>query len=171
MNVDGTNARPFIPPFPEEYTSHRRIPKWSADGAEVLYVEIDLKTEIREHPGGKKSIRIWYAGTFRLQILNKNNRSVRKLKIPTVWSLQSVAWMHRDKAVLFSAVPHRNEPLYEEVVQLYKYDIATDTIMQLTHDTIGSVDGDWVSDDPSTITQVSPKGKLSARWGELKKLH
>ena len=169
MNVDGTNPRPFIPPFPEKNTAHRSMPRWSPDGAHIMYSEIDLKTKILEHPDGSKSLERTYAGTFRIQILNINDRNVMKLRIPSDSFLQSVAWMDGDKAVLFSSAPFRDEPPYDEIFQLYKYDIATGAITQLTHDTRGIYHGDWVSDDPSAITPVSPKGKLPSRWGELKK--
>lgn len=169
VNVDGTNVRPFIPPFPEKNTAHRRIPKWSPNGAQIMYTEIDLKIEIHEHPGGGQSVGKRFAGTFRLLIRNINNRSVMKLRVPFDWQIGSVAWMHGNKAVLYSSLPYRNEPPYDGVVQLYKYDIATGSITQLTHDTSGSSNADWVSDDPSAVTSVSPKGKLPSRWGELKK--
>ena len=169
MNVDGTNPRPFIPPFPEKYTAHRRIPKWSPNGAQIMYMEIDLETEMHEHPGGGQSVSIRFAGTFRLQIMDINNRNITKLRISSDWLPRSIAWMHGNKAVLFNSAPFRNEPPYDGVFQLYKYDIATGAITQLTHGTRSSFDGDWVSDDPSAITPVSPKGKLPSRWGEVKK--
>lgn len=169
VNPDGTSPRHLVPPFQEEYTAKRKLPKWSPDGTQIMHTEIDLKTTIHHNADGAQSIGIRYTGTFRVQIFNIENGNVQKLNIPADWFTQSVSWMDGGKAVLFGSAEYRNAPPYDQVHQLYKYDIATSTITQLTHGTRNSIHGDWVSDNPSAITPVSPKGKLPTYWGELKK--
>ncbi len=155
MNVDGTDARPWIP---LNKTMVPYSPRWSPTGRHILYTETDLH---------KKDGLLRHAGTYRYIIRNADGSTPRRLAIPKNWTPGSVAWMNRSKSVLFSAIDfaHWDKPNHFE--QLYRYDIATKHIRQLTHGPGDKWGEDWVSG----AYAVSPAGKQSVRWGELKKAY
>ena len=172
MNTDGTNAGPLIPPVFPNYTLNRNRPRWSPDGQNVLYTETDRKREIIEKPDGSEGLRITWAGTFRYQIRNLNGNETQTLKIPSGWYPNSVAWMDGQKSVLFGAfVDYEHILDRDRWTQIYKYDIASGIITQLTFDHHNQMEADWVSNDGASVTSVSPAGKQSVRWGQLKKAY
>lgn len=173
MNADGTNARPWTPPIKPVRTVDRYGSRWSPNGQQILYAETDINVTYTELENGGLGISRRTKGTYRYIIRNLNGRTQR-LRIPENWVLSSVAWMDDGKSVLFSAFvdfDHRDEQNRTRWAQLYKYDIASGTITQLTHGRGSKWGVDWVRDDVSSVTSVSPAGKQSVRWGELKKTY
>ncbi len=156
MNADGTNARPWIPLNREIMPSS---PRWSPNGRHILYTETDLHFE--------NGILKRHAGTYRYMIRNADGDAPQVLAIPKDWTPNSVAWMNRGESVLFSAIKfaHWDNPNHFE--QLYRYDIATRKVRQLTDDPGDKWSADWLSG----AYAVSPAGKQSVRWGELKKAY
>ena len=157
MNADGTNARPWIRLNKTFYPSN---PRWSPNGRRILYTEADLR---------QKENGAWagHAGTYRYTIRNADGDAPRILAIPKDIMPGSVAWMNRGKSVLFSAIKfsHRKDPNHFE--QLYRYDVATRKVRQLTDSPGDKWRVDWVSGAHA----VSPAGKQTVRWGELKKAY
>ena len=157
MNADGTDARPWIP------LNKKMVPydpRWSPTGQHILYTETDLHFE-------KDGVRIRHAGTYRYMIRNADGSAPQRLAILKDWTPHSVSWMNRGKSVLFSAIKfaHWDNPNHFD--QLYRYDIATRKIKQLTDGPGDKWGVDWVSG----AYAVSPAGKQSVRWGELKKTY
>lgn len=170
MNADGTNARPLLPPITRKRTMDRGEPRWSPDGRQILYVERDAKVEIKEYANGSKDFLITGAGTYRYRIHNLNDGGTQTLEIPNNWMPHSVAWMRGQTSVLFCAYvdyDRRFDSNYWS--QVYKFDITSKTITQLTSDRGYKRGADWVSDDVPSVTAVSPSGKQALRWGALKK--
>lgn len=156
MNVDGTDARPWIP---VNKTMVPYNPRWSPTGRHILYTETDLRF--------KKNGLLGQAGTYRYMIRKSDGSTPQRLAIPKNWTPGSVSWMNRGKSVLFSAIDfaHWDDPNHFD--QLYRYNIATKHIRQLTRDPGDKWGEDWVSG----AYAVSPAGKHSVRWGELKKAY
>ncbi len=102
---------------------------------------------------GGRGIRIRSTGTYRYIIQNIDDGATRTLKIPENWFPSSVEWMDGQRSVLFS--------LYENVSKIYKYDLTTDEITFLTE----GANPHWNSGKLS----ISPLGKQSVRWAELKR--
>ena len=172
MNADGTNARPLIPPIIRKRTMDRRNPRWSPDGQQILHIEIDRIVTETKFPNGAISYGRRSAGTYRYRIYNLNDGGTQTLSIPEGWWPYSVAWMNGQKSVIFCAfVDFEHRLDHNRWTQIYKYDIASRTITQLTHDRGGKWGADWISDDADSVTSVSPTGKQSVRWGELKKAY
>ena len=161
INADGSNPRPWIP---LKKNVNRRMPRWSPDGQQILYIESDLN--IVEHD---KGILISPAGTYRYIIRNADGSGENILDIPKNWMPNAVSWMDNGKAVLicaFDDIDHLDDP--DRSMQLYRYDLATKEITQLTHDLEHKMNIDWISDRVYTVSQF---GKYPLRWGELKKTY
>ena len=172
MNADGTNARPLMPPIIQKRTMDRRKPRWSPDGQQILHIEVDKNVTEDIHPNGGIGFFIRTAGTYRYRIYNLNDGGTQTLKIPEGWWPYSVTWMNGQNSVLFCAfVDYEHRQDHNRWIQIYRYDIASGIITQLTHDRGNKRGADWVSDDASNVTSVSPAGKQSMRWGELKKAY
>ena len=160
VNADGTNQRPWIP---LKKNVNRGKPRWSPNGQQVLYTEVDLN--IVEHENG---ILIKPAGTYRYIIRNAEGGEEQILDIPQGWMPNSVSWMDNGEAVLicaFDDVDHLDDP--DRSMQLYRYDLATKEITQLTHNLEHKMNVDWISDSVYAVDFV---GKYPLRWGELKKI-
>ena len=157
MNADGTNARPWIRLNKTFYPSN---PRWSPNGQRILYTEADLRLKENGAWAG-------HAGTYRYTIRNADGGAPRILAITKDIMPGSVAWMNRGRSVLFSGIKfsHRRDPSHFD--QLYRYDIATRKVRQLTDGPGDKWRVDWVHGAHA----VSPAGKQSVRWGELKKAY
>ena len=166
MNADGTDARPWII---ERRNMLPGRPRWSPNGQHILYTETDLHIEEKIPENGGKGIQISPAGTYRYNIRNVNGGALQTLDIPKDWMPHSVAWMNRGRSVLFSAYDDfANQKDPNRSSQLYRYDLASQQITQLTHNLEAQWNGDWISDK---VYAVSPAGKYPLRWGELKKTY
>ena len=166
VNADGTNPRPWIP---LKRNVNRGKPRWSPNGQQILYTEADLHIIEKVNENGGKNISIRPAGTYRYIIRNVDGGGEKILDIPKGWWDHSVAWMDNGEAVLicaFDDVDHIRDP--DRSTQLYRYDLATDEITQLTHNLEYKMHVDWISDE---VYAVSPTGKYPVRWGELKKAY
>lgn len=145
VDINGDNPIPWTQPDPEKGTMHRFNPRWSPDGQQMLYTEMDVT-----------------AGTFRYIIQNIDDGATQILNIPDNWYPVSVNWMDGQRSVLFSAYDYDEfEKNRRSERKIYKYDIASEEITFLTE---GS-NADWHGGELS----VSPIDKQSVRWAELKK--
>ena len=167
MDADGANPRSLIKPVVDE-TMTRRYPRFSPDGMQCLYTEIDLIVEDKILPNGGINRSIRPKGTYRYKILNMNNGRSRTLAIPNDWLPFSVAWMHGTRAVLVCAiVSNKIGGETNRSHQIHKYDIATQKTTQLVNELTSVRDADWVQ---STF-DVSPVGKFPLRWAKLKRTY
>ncbi|MDE0317890.1 MAG: hypothetical protein OXM61_23670 [Candidatus Poribacteria bacterium] len=162
VDVNGDNQRAWTQPDPERGSMHRFNPRWSPDGQQMLYTEMDITVEKKFGKEGNVGISIRAAGTFRCIIQNIDDGATKTLKIPEHWYPTSVDWMDGQKSVLFSAYDYDEfEKNRRSERKIYKYDIASEEITFLAE---GS-NADWHGEALS----VSPINKQSMRWAELKK--
>lgn len=168
MNADSTDARALMPPILERNIMDREMSRWSPIGEQILFIERDNKHVVEVLENGVETDYWTDAGTYRYRIHHLNDGSTQTLDIPTDWKPRSVAWMNSRSTVLFSAYTDF-EPFAAENdwAQVYKYNIASGEITRLTHSDGNKANLDWVSD----TYDVSPAGKQSVRWGELKKTY
>lgn len=153
-DANGENHRQFTHPDPEKGEVFRFHPRWSPDGKQMLYTELDIIVN-------KEGIRT--AGANRYVIQNIDDGNTRTLKIPENWSPNSVEWMNEQRSVLFSAYVYDKENDLADVSKIYKYDLVTDEITFLTEGSRAH----W-NDGALPIT---PEGKQSVRWAELKRTY
>lgn len=162
IDANGDNNRAWTKPDPERGTMNRYYPRWSPDGKQMLYEEADIIVkQKRDEQQRVVGTSIRAAGTSRIVIHNIDDDTIQTLKIPENWSKFSLAWMDDQRSVLFCARDNDTPNGQPVVSKIYKYDIATD---ELTYLAEGS-SADWNAGELS----VSPAGKHSVRWGELKK--
>ena len=147
VSILADNQRAWTQPDPEKGALNRLHPRWSPDGKQMLYTESD-----------------WSVGISRYIIRNIDDDSTQILEIPDNWAPFSVDWMDENRSVLFSAYDFNKREARPLVTEIYKYDISSGEITQLTNGSHAR----WVSDD---VFSVSPASKHPVRWGELKKAY
>ena len=164
VDANGDNQHAWTQPDPEKGTMDHLHPRWSPDGKQMLYTESDTIVKIKKGEQGNLGISIRTAGTFRYIIRNIDDGSTQILEIPEDWMPNSVAWMNGNRSVLFSAYKYEMQRGLPYEVKIYKCDISSGEITQLTNGSSAR----WISDD---VFSVSPAGKYPVRWGELKKAY
>lgn len=160
VDANGDNLRQWTHPDPEKGEIHRFQPRWSPDGKQMLYTEMDIGVKRFDRNDGGFILHIKALGTYRCIIHTIADDTTRTLKIPDNW-ITSVEWMDEQRFVLLSASEYDRENKRAGVSKIYKYDLATDEITFLT-------EGLWAHWNGGALS-VSPIGKQSVRWAEIKK--
>ena len=169
IGADGQNPRRLIPApvlQADNFVIHRERPRWSPDGQQIVFTEMEHKWEFVPNVGNAR-----FFGAFRYLICDRNGENIRQLRIPKDWQCYGIDWMDDGKSVVFSARAGYpiNEPLRGVIdlppCYIYKYHIPTGEITQLTNDPGWDQTLDWIDDD---VLSVSPKDKKKVMWGMLK---
>ena len=164
IDVDGGEPAVWTKPDPEKGPRHRLNPRWSPDGKKMLYTETDIIVKILEKKDGGQVIGWRIAGTFRYVIHDIDDDATQLLNIPDNLGPISVDWMDGQSSVLISAYDfdefERNRQ-QQTNPKIYKYEIASEEMTYLAD----GASADWHGGELS----VSPVGKQSVRWGELKR--
>ncbi len=163
VDANGDNMRQWTHPDPERGGRHRFYPRWSPDGKQMLYIEMDIIVNILWDDDGGKGIQIRSTGTFRIIIHNIDDDTTRTLKTPENWFPISVEWMDGQRSVLFSAHVYDRDNDLPIVMKIYKYDLATDEITFLAEGSRAHWNGGELP--------ITPEGKQSVRWAELKRTY
>lgn len=164
MGSDGNRPRKLLPP---PVLGHFNAPRWSPDGKHIVFIHHEYAWERRI---GFGTAIIYKA--HRYLICDRHGRNIKQLRIPKDWHPSQIDWMDDGKSVVFSAFV--GIPLGEPPPRLgqyppsniYKYNIRTTEITQLTNHPGDDDSLDWISDD---ALPVSPKGKMATKWGWYKK--
>ena len=147
MRANGTGINELIP---AEDRLVRSSPRWSPDGSEILYGETEY--------GANREILSDRVFIYRWRI-----RGRRLLKTPRNWSVQTLSWAGRN-AVLIAAEEYG---ALDSQRDIYRYDLLTDTITNLTNSPGDDYGQDWISDRTYSVGYA---GKLAIQWGALKAL-
>ena len=166
MGVDERKPRRLIPAAIGAVSVHRWCPRWSPDGNQIAFYQ----EEFGHQPiAGRGNVRINKGN--KLMICNRNGTNVRQLQIPKDRDFLSVDWMDDGKSIVFSArvgIP-LNKPVPGDfdwsIGNIYKYDIKTHVVTQLTDHPGLDETVDWISDD---VLPVAPQDKKKVTWGTLK---
>ncbi len=140
------------------------------DSQRVVYIQHEYTWELEKQEDVTFIHLIHKA--YRYIICDKNGSTIKELNIPPNLNGGSLDWMGEDgKSVIFTA-----RPVLLDVIRpvgtpiqnfhIYKYDLETDELTQLTHDALNYETVDWISDD---VLSVTPAGKKKTQWGKLKK--
>ena len=152
MDADGQHQRRVLADQPlDGPPTFRYFPRWSADGQRVLFYDSkwfrdgDVNSVIVQQFGGRKK-----------EITDINDR------LSNNFLIAGASWMENDRAMLFS-IKLMDKPSAN--YDLYKYTFETRGLRRLS-----SVPGDeeW-PDWTEGALSVSPHGKLTTQWGEIKK--
>lgn len=151
MDADGQHQRPALPDPPlDGPLTLRYFPRWAADGQRILFAEVqwldkgDLEQLIVLRHGGRKKV-----------ITDVNDR------LGNNWLGAGASWMENGRAMLFSLkLKEKPNPNYD----IYRYVFETRSFKRLTREPSDEKWPDWIEGALS----VSPHGKLSTQWGEIK---
>lgn len=151
MSVDGQHPRPLLPaPKADDPPTFRFFPRWSADGRQILFYEVQW------HDGGNvKHFIAQSLGGAKKEITDINDR------IGNNFNIAGTSWMENDRAMLFSIkLNDKPTPNYN----LYRYTFGARGLKRLTREPSDEKWPDWTEGELS----VSPHGKLPTQWGEKK---
>ena len=151
MSAEGQHLRPALPdPGPNAPPTFRYFPRWSADGQRILFYEAkwfrdgDVKRFIIQRIGG---------GTHKITDIND--------RLGDTFLIAGASWMEQDRAILFSLkFMEKSTPNYN----LYRYGLETRSLRRLTREPSDEKWPDWHDGSLS----VSPHGKLTTLWGQIK---
>lgn len=165
MDMRGDIVRELLPPGKKgELNFIRSSPTFSPDGKQILYEEYQYAWEITP-----ENTRVLSQKENRYIVCDLNGRTVKQLNVPKNWSSWGLDWMNDGKSMVFSveSYPLNGPPLKPPYppINIYKYDIATGNITQLTDNEWDDIAPSWISDD---VLSVSPKAKKTVQWGQLK---
>lgn len=150
MNDDGSGRRRLT----HNTTARDLKPRWSRDGTQIAFIRyMDKEKWI----GDRTRCRLSFAriGGVAHIITDLYNRFGDNF-------LTSYAgWMENDRAILF-AMKRLDKPAPN--YDLYRYAFDTRKLRRLTHESSNEKYPDWTEGALS----VSPNGKLTTLWGEIK---
>lgn len=152
MDADGQHQRRVLPDQPlDGPPTFRHFPRWSADGQRVLFYESKWFRD-----GDVKSFIVQPLGGIKKEITDITDR------LGNNFIIAGASWMENDRAILFSIkLMDKPDPNYD----LYKYTFEARGLRRLARDPGDEKWPDWTEGALS----VSPHGKLSTQWGEIKK--
>ena len=151
MDADGQHQRRVLPDQPlDGPPTFRYFPRWSADGQRILFYESKwLKG------GDIMYLIVQRMGATKQEIRDINDR------LGNHFLIAGASWMENDHAILFSLMlMDKPTPNYD----LYRYTFDTRGLRRLTRDSSDEKWPDWTEGALS----VSPHGKLTTQWAEIK---
>ncbi len=165
MDMRGNIVRELLSPGEKgEWNFSRGGPRWSPNGKHILYDEDEFSWKITPE-NTRALIR---KGTSYI-ICDLNGKTVKELNIPKNWVPWGLEWMDDGKSVILGVESYPlnappPKPPYPPI-NIYKYDIDTSNITQITDNEWDDTSPLWISDD---VLSVSPKAKKTVQWGQLK---
>ncbi|RKU18955.1 hypothetical protein C6501_02015 [Candidatus Poribacteria bacterium] len=167
MDADGRNPRQLDLPPPRAAGLNVNVaawgPRWSPNSQQIVYTQEHFTWE--PHGNGLALIR----KALYIVICDRNGKTIRQLKVPKNLDAASFAWIDGGRSILFTGwervlnrVPLEKE---EPSRSIYKYNLRTDEMVQITNHPGDDSDIDWISDD---VLSVTPQGKKKVTWGAIK---
>ena len=157
MSADGANQRPLLPDqAPGPQLSFRVYPRWSSDGQRIMFLK---------STGGLQ-------GDFPIKrfVIMRPNGAKKEIdvneKMGGEWVGSGLCSMDHGQAFLFSA-GLLEVPREQQYHDIYRYEIATGKLRRLTRHRFHDMRPHWVEGALS----VSPQGKVSTQWGEIKAVY
>ena len=152
MDAGGQHQRRVLPDQPlDGPPTFRHFPRWSADGQRILFDE-------------SKWLRDRDVNSIIVQQLDGRKKEITDIKdrLGNNFIIGGTSWMENDRAMVFS-IKLMDKPSAN--YDLYRYTFETRGLRRLS-----SVPGDeeWPDWTEGTLS-VSPHGKLTTQWGEIKK--
>jgi Tol biopolymer transport system component len=165
MGSDGHRPRKLLP---APVQGRFRSPRWSPDGKQIVYIHDEYVWE----PWDGFGMALIYKA-HRYLICDRLGKNIKQLRIPKNWQPIQIDWMDDGDSVVFSA--YIGIPLDEPLPRpdqyppsnIYKYNIRTTEITQLTNHPGRDGSLDWISDE---ALPVSSQDKIQTQWGTIKKM-
>ena len=151
MDADGQHQRRVLPDPPlDGPPTLRYFPRWSADGQRVLFDESQWLKD-----GDINSFIVQQLGSRKKEITDINDR------LGNNFIIGGASWMENDRAILFS-LKLMDKPAAN--YDLYRYTFETRGLRRLPSEPSDEEWPDWTEGALS----VSPHGKLTTQWAEIK---
>ena len=151
MDADGQHQRRVLPDPPlDGPPTFRYFPRWSADGQRVLFYESKWFRD-----GDVMQLIVQQIGSRKKEITDINDR------LGNNFLIAGASWVENDRAILFS-LKRMDKPSAN--YDLYKYTFETRGLRRLLSE---PSDEEWPDWTEGTLS-VSPHGKLSTQWAEIK---
>lgn len=152
MSVDGQHQRPLQDwQIGDDRVSMQFEPRWSANGQRILFDNCKWQGD-----GLKCQLTVARIDGSGQVIQDIYDRLGDNLLV------SYAGWMEKDRAILFSLKRlDKLTPNYD----LYRYAFDTGSLKRLTRDLSDEKNPDWIEGALS----VSPAGKLTTLWGEIKR--
>ena len=152
MAADGQHPHRALPdPGPNDPPTFRYFSRWSANGQRLLFYESkwfrdgDVKRFIIQRIGG---------GTHKITDIND--------RLGNHFLIAGASWMEQDRVILFALKFLDKLP---SNYNLYRYGLETRSLRRLTREASDEEWPDWTEGSLS----ISPHGKLTTLWGEIKR--
>ncbi len=151
MSATGQHQRPLLPDPQEGDTLIMRFyPRWSADGQRILFDEFKWRGKHEKH-------------RYFVQRIGGRAKEVADInaRLGNNWIAAGASWMDADRAMLFSIKrSDKPNPNYD----IYRYAFETRGLRRITREPSDERNPDWIQG----ALAVSPHGKLTKLWGEIK---
>ena len=155
MNADGSGKHRLSPPDKGVITLLKRgKPRWSPSGKYIMYVE----REGIMNDGGIEKL----AERLIIQAVNTGVREIHKF--PVKYTMSTGCWLGDDHTVLLVINKDWADPTSN--YEIYRYSLISRKLTNLTNHPRHDFHPDWISGSLA----VSPGGKLSIQWAELKRV-
>ncbi len=153
MDADGQHQRRVLPDPPQDGPpTLRYFPRWSVDGQRILFDE-------------SKWLKDGDVNRFIVQPLGGRTKEITDIndRLGNNFIIGGASWMANDRAMLFSLkLMDEPTPNYD----LYRYTFETRGLRRLPSEPSDEEWPDWTAGALS----VSPHGKLTTQWSEIKQL-
>lgn len=150
MNANGHRKRRFTPLPKGPNILFRGGPYWSPSGKYIMYRESERTPDLQHRL------------TTTLIFQNVQTKLRRVHKFPKVSLIARACWMGSDETVLLSMKADYTDPLSN--YEIYRYEVRSRQLTNLTNQPGGDHQPHW----HAGALSVSPVGKLTTLWGELK---
>ena len=150
-------TRNFLPQrIGENNNISRYTPRFSPDGKNVLYLEMEFRVE----PG------IILRTANRLILVNHRGTGRKVLKIPRNFRVDTATWAAQGTELLIDAMPNGlGRLLRPPNLDIYRYRLSTGELTQLTTHPDSDSSPHWTRH----ALAVSSQGKLKTQWGAMKR--
>ena len=151
MDADGQHQRPVLPDPPlDGPPTLRYFPRWSADGQRILFYESKWFRD-----GDVMQLIVKRIGGGKQEITDINDR------LGNNFLIAGASWMENDHSMLVS-IKINDKP--NANYNIYRYGFETRGLRRLTREASDEKSPDWTEGALS----VSPHGKLTTQWAEIK---
>ena len=162
MSANGRNQKPLLPPA--QGLVIRSYPRWAPDSIRILYAEAEYEQKVVRDEEGKTIFLNVISSKLIIQNVNLDAQQI--IKLPKAWRPGVACWMSNGEEILFAADETGIITKERGNYDLYRYHLPSGKITKLTDHPAADYWPHWV---PGALS-VSPMGKLTVLWGELKQM-
>lgn len=150
MDFNGNHMEELVP---AKQKMMRNFPAYSPDGKHILYSETEFNI-------GKGFISV---AASQIIVMRADGSNQQELRIPKTWATGAACWAYNGTQIIFAAVKDGFVNQNGEF-DIYRYDMKSTAITNLTNHPAGDYSPHWVDGSLS----ISGANKLATQWGKIK---